>query len=178
MKLALNEVKTQAKIRLKAIKAGKQIVEHTKHSPASITLPNRQDIKLKHCLTYIAQELGFDNWHHAQHVLSGSSNQMPLDMGEFFYPKGAGYFINKWFSNYQEAKNILDTLETSTAWLLPYKHQFIIVKSSYIDIFKLDDEINLLWPTVKYDMMASYNASAWDQISYGIIKNRSKMHIS
>lgn len=178
MELALNEIKTQAKIKLKAIKSGKQLIKQPKRSPVGIKLPDRQEIQLKHCLIYIAQELGFKNWHHAQHILSGSNNQISLGMGKFFYPKGASYFINEWFSDYQEAKQVLDALETSTAWLLPYNNQFIIVKSNYIDIFKLDNQTSLLWTTVRYDMVASYNTLAWDQITYGIIKNRPKLFSS
>ena len=176
MELALNEVKTQAKKLLKAIKADSNLLSTMKLPLKKLGIPILTDIKLKHCLTITAHQLGFENWHHAQDVLSGSKkNIQTLDMGTFFYPSGADAFINEWFVNYQQAKSVLSD-NTGEKWLLPYKNQFIVVKKDYISAFKINRELMPLWSDINQNMVDSYKSTAWDKIACEIIKNRRKSY--
>lgn len=174
MELALNEVKTQAKKLLKAIRMDSGLLLTVEPQVKKLALPLPAEIKLKHCLAIVSQQLGFDNWHHAQEVLSGSKkNIAALDMGTLFYPKGADSFINEWFVNYQKAKNSLPE-KTGEKWLLPYKNQFIVVRKDYILTFRLDKKLMPLWADIEHNMVDSYNSVAWDKLTCRIIKNRSK----
>ena len=174
MELALNEVKTQAKKLLKALKIDSNLKLSMEIPLKKVGLSLPAEIKLKHCLAIISQQLGFDNWHHAQDILSGSkTNTEALDMGTFFYPRWADGFINEWFSDYQQAKSVLLDNQHDK-WLLPYKNQFLVVSNSYVLAFKLDKKLVSLWGDVNHDMVAGYNSLAWDNLTCEIIKNRAK----
>ena len=135
MELALNEVKTQAKKLLKALRQDNELMLTIKFSLKKLSLSSLDDLRLKHCLTIVSQQLGFDNWHHAQHTLSGNvETGTTLSMGTFLYPKGCGAFINEWFADYQQAKSNLVN-EPQNKWLLPYKNQFIVVEKEFISLF-------------------------------------------
>ena len=174
MELALNEVKTQAKKLLKALRMDSNLLLTMEKPLKKVALPLADEVKLKHCLAMVSQQLGFDNWHHAQDVLSGNKiNAEGLVMGSFFYPKWADGYINEWFSDYQQAEKVL--LDNPTEkWLLPYKNQYIVVSKDYVSAFKLDKKSQLLWTEINHDMVAGYNSLAWDKLACEIIKNRAK----
>lgn len=174
MELALNEVKIQAKKLLKALKVDSDIQRAMQRPLNKLALTSLDELKLKHCLTIVSQQLGFENWHHTQCVLSGrNKSSEPLNMGTFFYPKGSGAFINEWFANYSEAKSTL-TNKAKSKYLLPYKNQFIVVTKNYISLFKFDEKLMLLWAEIKHDLVESYNSLAWDKLACDVIKNRPK----
>ncbi len=174
MELALNEVKTQAKKLLKAMRLDSNLQLTMELPLKKLGLSLLDEIKLKHCLTIVSQQLGFGNWHHAQDVLSGSKKPVEdLDMGTLFYPESADGFINEWFASYQQAKNTLSE-QIGEKWLLPYKNQFIVVKKDYISTFKLDTSLMLLWTDIDHNMVDGYKSDAWDKLTCRIIKNRSK----
>ncbi|NQZ20901.1 MAG: hypothetical protein HRT53_02500 [Colwellia sp.] len=174
MEIALNEVKIQAKKLLKASRLDNDLLLTMELPLKRLGLSLDDEIKLKHCLTIVSQQLGFTDWHHALDVLSGSKKNIDaLDMGTLFYPKGADGFINEWFANYQQAKNTLSG-QAGGKWLLPYKNQFIVVKKDYISTFKLDEKLMLLWAEIDHNMVDGYKSVAWDKLTCRIIKNRSK----
>ena len=174
MELALNEVKTQAKKLLKALRLDNDLLLTMKLSLKKLSLSTLDDLKLKHCLTIVSQQLGFDNWHHAQAILSGNEKiSDSMDMGSFFYPKGCGGFINEWFADYQQAKSTLVN-KTEAMWILPYKNQFVVVKKDYVSLFNIDEKLIALWSEVGHNMVESYNSLAWDKLACEVIKNRSK----
>ncbi len=176
MELAINEVKIQAKKLLKTLKIDSDLQLAMQRSLNKLALTSLDELKLKHCLTIVSQQLGFDNWHHAQCALSGKNKASePLNMGTFFYPKGSGAFINEWFVNYQEARNTL-TNKAKSKYLLPYKNQFIVVTKDCISLFKLDEELMLLWADIDHDLVGSYNSLAWDMLASKIIKNRPRSY--
>jgi len=176
MEFALNEVKTQAKKLLKAIKSNSSLRPKMELTFNKLGITLLDEIKLKHCLVIVAQQLGFDNWHHAQDILSGSKKNIEaLTMGTLFYPKGADGFINEWFANYQQAKNTI-LGDTGKKWLLPYKNQFIVVRKDFISTFMLDEKLMQLWTDIEHDMVSGYNTTAWDKLTCGIIKNREKKY--
>jgi len=174
MELAVNEVKTQAKKLLKALRQDSELLLTMKLSLKKLSLSSLDDLKLKHCLTIVSQQLGFDNWHHAQNTLSGNVKAgTALSMGTFLYPKGCGGFINEWFVDYEQAKNTLVNTE-KVKWLLPYKNQFIVVEKEFIYLFHIDNKLKILWSEIDHDMAEGYNSLPWDRLVREIIKNRSK----
>lgn len=176
MEYALQEVKTQAKKLLKAFKSDPSLVRAMQIPLKKIAVSSLEELKLKHCLSLVAIELGFRDWHEAQQLLSGSKPQlMTINMGSFFYPKGCGGFINEWFADYSQARNTLVNSATSK-WLLPYKNQFIVVEKEYIEVFKLDKALLSSWVEIEHDMVASYNSVTWDKITCAVIRNRLRIY--
>jgi hypothetical protein len=172
MEYALQEVKTQAKKLLKAFKSDPSLVRAMQIPLKKIAVSSLEELKLKHCLSLVAIELGFKDWHEAQQLLSGNKQQlMTINMGSFFYPKGCGGFINEWFADYTQARNTLVNSPTSK-WLLPYKNQFIVVEKEYIEVFKLDKALLSSWAKIEHDMVTSYNSVDWDKITCAVIRNR------
>lgn len=172
MEYALQEVKTQAKKLLKALKSEPSLVTAMQIPLKKINIASPELLKLKHCLVLVSMELGFKDWHEAQQLLSGSKPELTIiNMGSFFYPRGCGGFINEWFADYAQAKNALINSATSK-WLLPYKNQFIVVEQEYIAMFKLDEALLSSWAKIEHDMVASYNSVAWDKITCAVIRNR------
>jgi len=176
MELAINEVKTQAKKLLKALKVDNNLVQRMQIPLKKAAVPTIDELKLKHCLSMVSIELGFSNWHEAKEILSGTKPLSEVkDMGSFFYPKGCGGFINEWFADYQLAKSAVD-MSSHKKWLLPYKNQFIVVEHNYITVFNLPDKLAPLWGELSHNMVAGYNSSAWDKLACAVIKNRVKSY--
>ncbi len=87
MKYALQEVKTQAKKLLKAFQSDPSLVRGMQIPLKKIAVSSLEELKLKHCLSLVAIELGFKDWHEAQQLLSGSKPQsMTINMGSVFLP--------------------------------------------------------------------------------------------
>ena len=59
MELAINEVKTQAKKLLKALRLDSELLLTMKVSLKKLSLSSQDDLRLKHCLTIVSQQLGF-----------------------------------------------------------------------------------------------------------------------
>jgi len=127
MEFAINEVKTQAKKLLKALKADETLVKTMKVPFKKVALSSIDELKLKHCLSLVSIELGFVNWHEAHAVLSGSSEVIEtINIGTFLYPQSCGGFINEWYANYPEAKESLIS-SANKKWLLPYKNNILLL---------------------------------------------------
>jgi hypothetical protein len=174
MELALIETKIQAKKLLKSLPNDNALQQVLKKHLQKLAITKLDELKLKHCLTIVSQQLGFINWHQAQSVLSGDNKHADkINMGTFFYPQSCDSFINEWFSNYDQARELL-IKKPKSKWLLPYKNQFLIVGQTYIEQFNLNAECLFLWRDIQHDMVRSYNTLAWDKLSCAVIKNRVK----
>lgn len=172
MKLAINEVKTQAKKLLKAMHENEALFQSMRLKLKRVAVTTLSQLKLKHCLSIVSHQLGFDSWQEAHEVLSGKhSPYNSSNMGSFFYPQSCGAFINEWFVDYHEAKNQL-LINDQKKWLLPYKNQYIVVTKNYIDVFKLNDDLTSLWSEVNHDMVDGYNSYEWDKITSEVIKQQ------
>ena len=172
MEYALNEVKTQAKKLLKALKSEPTLFKSMQRPLKKMAISSLDELQLKHCLGLVAIELGFKDWHNAHQALSGAEQSLiAINRGTFFYPDSCGGFINEWFSDYSQAKKTL-VKSAASKWLLTYKNQFIVVERDYVAVFKLDKDVMLLWQEIKHDMAASYNSVAWDKIACAVIRNR------
>lgn len=170
MELAVNELKIQAKKRLKYLKANEQdfALFKEKHK---LTLGGSDELQLKHVLLSSARELGFASWQQLVNVLSGQSSTEQLDIGTLFYPRGCHGLTNEWFASYREAQQVL-AQDSENKWLLPYKTQFMVVTRDYMAAFNLPlDAINWL-DDVKRDMAGCYNTNLWDKIVVSILRHR------
>jgi len=174
MELAINEVKTQAKKLLKALKVDGDLERKMQLPLKKLAVTSIDELKLKHCLSLVSMELGFTNWHQAKDVLSGNVEPLAVNnMGSFFYPKSCGSFINEWFADYQVAKSTVEN-SSQAKWLLPYKNQYVVVKQDYINAFNLESRLTPLWTELERNMVAGYNRLAWDTLVCAVIKNRVK----
>lgn len=171
MELALNELKTQAKKLLKVIKEKNEFENKIKLQLKKIQITSPNEVKLKHCLILVAQQLGFENWHHAQLVLSGNATLTKnLDMGTVFYNNRCAAFINLWFSDYNQAKQaLISNFEIS--YLLPYKKQFIVVKKEYLLALNINENSHCLFANIHHDLYQGYNTPSWDELNYQVIRN-------
>ncbi len=174
MNLALNEVKTQAKKLLKALRDDQSIIKNLNKAFKKLNLSAVEPIKLKHCLSLIAYQLGFDSWHQAQQVLSGEEDLTNRpNMGTFFYNNRCSVHINEWFSSYEMAKLRLQEQPTAK-FILPYKRQFILVERHFLQALNLNDNAVDQLGSIEHNMVEGYNTQAWDVIACNIIKARQK----
>jgi hypothetical protein len=172
MEIALNEVKTQAKKLLKAIKTDTALQQKLAVPLKTFQLESIEALQLKHCLTLVSQQLGFSSWHHAQTILSGSQTLANRpDMGTAFYTKACGGLINLWFADYLQAKAVLNN-QATTRWLLPYQKQFIVVEKDYLDLLKMSEGCEKWWHDINHDLYGGYNSPAWDNLTYLMIRKR------
>lgn len=174
MNLAIDEIKIQAKKLLKAYKNNQPLTKRAQLFINKIPAELSEDLKLKHCLAYMAQQLGLEDWRHAQSILSGKTeinNDSALNMGTFFYNSACGAYINQWFANYDDAKQALNN-NIETKWLLPYKNQFIVVNKEYLISLKVTDKNIASLSAIQNDLYQGYNTTIWDEFTYQVIKNR------
>ncbi|MEM7442104.1 MAG: hypothetical protein AAF414_02115 [Pseudomonadota bacterium] len=84
-------------------------------------------VRRRHCLTVLANELGFDGWPALAHAtVDGEA----ADFGTFLHPPNVWAHWNIWCATYEEAKAIR---EEHGGYLLCYKHQFLVVDADYVD---------------------------------------------
>ena len=92
----------------------------------------REQVRRRHCLSILARALGLDGWSH----LSLLWNQPEArDFGTLLYPPSCGGHWNIWSAAYEEAGEIR---AQHGGFLLPYRHQFVIVEASFIEDLGLD----------------------------------------
>ncbi len=99
------------------------------------------DVKRKHALAVIAVEKGFKSW-------------IDLKSQTYLF---VGGFLNKWFANYDEAKN---NRESMGGYLLPYKNQFYICDADYITYIGLDP-YDPDWKLIGWDWIKPKDRTAW-----------------
>lgn len=146
----LTEAKIQAAILLKSLKssdsdkAAKRFKRLPEFRDLAISDLLQQRIQLKHALSVIALENGFQSW-------------VDLKIQINFI---AGGYLNLWFANYEEAKSYL---KSSGGFLLPYKKQFFICDTNYLKHigFEPDDSD---WKKIDYDWVVPADQEAWRQL--------------
>jgi hypothetical protein len=157
MESVLDDLRARARILHGAVRAGEPRAEQRVRGLAELRELTSEALvaacKRKHCLTVIAKELGFDGWQHAVRVLEGSDGQ---NFGTLLHGPGAAGHWNIWSASYEEAKSIR---AEHGGYLLPYKHQFMIVDRHYIESLGLDpDDAN--WERMGKDWVAPYSLEA------------------
>ena len=111
-----------------------------------------KSVKLKHALDVIALENGFMSWVNLKFYFTDTKNTEFL-MG--------GGFLHKWFSTYKEAKSNFTAINE---FLLPYKKNFFIANTSYIDYIGLDIT-NPDWQLIGNNWVEPLNKLAWKRLS-------------
>lgn len=156
--MSLSEAKIQAQILLKNINSSDSELNTAALAVIndylnSIGLNLAADkIQLKHCLACIASQYGFNSWANCKFYFEHT--QLTA-----FTPRGG--FFNQWFSNYQEAKEIL---KTSGGYLLPYQQQFFICEGGYIDYLGLNPA-DPNWEKIGYNWVEPQDIGAWQELN-------------
>ncbi len=156
--ISLSEAKIQAQILLKNLNSTESELKTVAVAKIDNYL-NRigltltaDKIQLKHCLACIADQYGFDSWANCKFYFE----QTQLTA---FTPRGG--FFNQWFSNYSEAKQIL---KDSKGYLLPYRQQFFICESGYIEYLSLNPA-DPNWEKIGYNWVEPQDISAWQELN-------------
>jgi hypothetical protein len=111
-------------------------------------------VQRKHCLAVVAREVGFTSWAHALEVLRGDAAHS--DFGTLLYDAEACRgMLNAWFSeHYQARAHLVARRERGEkVFLLPYKRQFVVVDSDFIEALGFDaDESD--WTLLDHDWLS------------------------
>ncbi len=122
-------------------------------------------LQRKHCLTVIAKELGFDGWQHAVRVLEGEETR---NFGTLLHGPGAAGHWNIWSASYDEARAIR---AEHGGYLLPYKHQFMIVDRHYIESLGLDPD-DASWELLGRDWLSGSAPAARLTLCTQLVRTR------
>ena len=152
--LNIEECKIQASILLKSLhstdlakanQTAKRFQRLPEFKELSLDEILKNNIKRKHALTVIAIENGFKSW---------------VDLKSQIYLFTGG-FLNKWFVNYIDAKS---HRESDGGYLLPYKNQFFICDSDYINHIGLDPK-DPDWSLIGWDWVKPNDQIAWSRLN-------------
>ena len=119
-------------------------------------------MRLRDALHEVAREVGFKDWEHARKVLGGLA-VLGDDMGDFWHVLRTGILLHHWFSDYAQARVVLD--QVHTGFLLPYRCQFFIVQAPFIEAMGLDPG-DLAWTAAGRDLAAAYGSAAWRALAW------------
>lgn len=122
-------------------------------------------VRRRHCLTAIANELGFGSWSRAFAALRGSAN---ADFDTLLYPPSVHGHWNIWCASYDEAKPIH---RTHGGYLLTYKHQFLVVDADFIDSLGIDRD-DPDWEKIGRDWARPGEPSARRRLCEKLVRRR------
>ncbi|WP_428718335.1 DUF2087 domain-containing protein [Undibacterium curvum] len=157
----IQEMKTRARLLLKLLQQG--------HAPAckhALVLSRQQHWtlpecwQLRHSLNLCAAELGFQHWEHALQVLSGKAAP-GSDMATLWHGTEVAGLTNLWFSEYAEARQCAE--QDASLFLLPYRKQFMLVRSEYLQALGLTADAGV-WDGIQRDLVQAYATPAWQQL--------------
>jgi hypothetical protein len=123
-------------------------------------------IQRKHCLAAAAREAGFQGWEHAIRVLGGDEGEP--DHGELLCPKNAATFLNHWFANYDEAREVH---AASGGYLLAFRRQTFIAGRDYVATTLALDPDDADWTAIAFDWVRPRSAPARRRL-YGKLLGR------
>jgi hypothetical protein len=118
------------------------------------------DTRRRQCLAAIARELGFDGWPHLVAVIEGRRDD---DFGTLLYRPG---HWNIWSASYEEAHAIRSE---HGGYLLPYKHQFVIVDRYFIETLGLDPD-DADWEEIGRDWVKPASLPARERLYARLIR--------
>lgn len=113
-----------------------------------------KNVKRKHALAIIAIEYGFNSWSNLKTYFDKTI------LTTFIMHSG---FLNQWFASYKEARAYLASNST-TSFLLPYKHQFFVCEANCIESFGLNPN-DPNWQLIGYNWIEPSNIAAWEQLN-------------
>ncbi|MEH6545640.1 MAG: hypothetical protein V7701_04400 [Sneathiella sp.] len=123
--------------------------------------------KHKDGLKLVSKKVGFKNWQHASHVLSGSA-QIGEDMGTLWYDGKCQVFLNIWCRDYAEAKD--QHSSHSGKYIVPFKTQFIIVDDEYMNALGIKIKMGDFATNKDRDLAGQYGTKNWDNYTFSRIQ--------
>ncbi len=83
-----------------------------------------------------------------------------IDQAKLSYQTSLDVFLNRWFSNYEDARKSLDE---HGGFLLPYRHHFYVCKAEVIKAMGLDPD-DPDWKAISYDCARPANDEAFARL--------------
>jgi hypothetical protein len=83
-----------------------------------------------------------------------------IDMNTLWYQTSLDVFLNRWFSNYEDARR---DRESVGGYLLPYKHHFYVCKAEVIQAMGVDPD-DSDWEKIKWDCAQPADADAHQRL--------------
>ncbi len=124
------------------------------------------DLQLKHALTVIALEAGYEGWTALKQKADG------LDVSELFAAPGLKDSINHWFATYDEAKA---HQSAHGGVLLPYRHQAFVTSLEILPRlgYEKDDPD---WKDIGHDFIRPASAEAHSRIQAKLTRRFAKQN--
>lgn len=120
--------------------------------------PDSNSPQHKHHLLTVARKAGFRDWQQARRVLLGEAGPSD-DFGTLWVGRPGGGFLNEWFASYAEARLSWEG-QSETAFLLPYKTQFVVVGQAMMEHLGIDVAVL----EAKLDLIAEIGGPVWDSL--------------
>lgn len=129
-------------------------------------------IQLKHALTVLALEHGYESWVALKLAAEAGTVHAPVGRdgvgggrstpagSPLMYEPGFDVLLNRWFATYEEA---LASLADRGGYLLPYRHQFLICEPEAIRLLGLDPA-DPDWQRIGYDWVEPVDREAWERL--------------
>ncbi len=139
----------------------RKIARFSSLSPEEI-IAAKDDVRRKHALAVIAAERGFSCWAALKAYCNPEhpDAKTQFDSSKFF-SKPRGAFLNRWFVDYAQAK---ESLEKEGGYLLPYRDQYFICESGFIEALGLDPN-DPDWERIGRNGIEPADQAAWARIS-------------
>ncbi|WP_419797929.1 MAG: hypothetical protein ACNI26_16935 [Terasakiella sp.] len=165
----MNRSIEELKIRAKKLQQAAKRFDPQALAYLNIKLNSDHQLQRKTCLNVLARKMGFTDWSHARHVLSGSAS-IGQDMGKIWYENACSAHLNNWFASYDEAKQYLT--DHPDFYLLPYKNQFIVADQNLIAVLGLTDECAGYWHSIGNNLVDGYGTDGWHALVWQRISRR------
>lgn len=146
--LALQELKTRARLRLNALRAAPPVADG-------------QAPRLRDCLHAVSRAAGFVHWEHARQVLSGEA-AVGDDLGRLWHGPGCRGLLNPWFGRYDQAAAARAASPSQV--LLPYARQFLLADANYLAALGMDPALPL-WDEAERDLVRHAGSPAADALA-------------
>jgi hypothetical protein len=165
--LPLEEYKNRASILLKNLRSDdaakvKEASERFQILPF-LAAQAPETIKLKHALTVLALENGFDTWADLKRNVEYNDKRTAFRNRNYtaLCPKHCWGIMSNWEVSYEAA---LDTLQERGGYLLPYKQQFFVCEEAYIETLGLDPH-DMDWELIGWNWVKPANMEAWERLN-------------
>ena len=83
-----------------------------------------------------------------------------IDISTLWYQTNLDIFLNRWFSNYYDAKH---AREAEGGFLLPYKHHFFVCKAEVIRALGLEPD-DPDWEKIEWDCARPEDVEAYQRL--------------
>lgn len=121
-------------------------------------------VQRRHCLTVVAQELGFGSWPALVGMLRGASD----DFGTLLHRHACFAHWNIWSASYEEARAIR---AEHGGYLLGYRRQYLVVDEHYIRTLGLDPA-DPDWEAIGRDWVRPASVEARSRLMAELIRQR------